>query len=140
MSGHAEGTFEVKIAPVADSPFPDGLTLGRYSLDKEYQGALEGTGTGEMLTGSTPTEGARAYVAIERVDGTLDGRRGSFLLQHGGTMGRGEQHLDITILRDSGTGELEGIEGTLDIVVEDGRHRYVLDYTLPDTPAEPDPD
>ncbi|MEZ5330612.1 MAG: DUF3224 domain-containing protein [Thermoanaerobaculia bacterium] len=130
MSGRAEGTFDVKVVPVDEKPFPDGLTLGRYSLDKEYHGALEGTGTGEMLTGATPVEGAGAYVAMERVEGTLDGRRGSFLLQHRGTMGRGEQHLEITVLRDSGTGELAGIEGTLEIVVEGGEHRYVLEYTL----------
>lgn len=131
MDRTARGTFDVRAAPVAQDPLPDGTGLGRFSLDKQYHGDLEATGKGEMLTAETAVEGSAGYVATERVDGTLHGRRGSFVLLHRGTMGRGGQHLSIVILRDSGTGGLEGIEGELVVTIADGEHRYALDYTLP---------
>jgi hypothetical protein len=93
MTRTARGDFEVKVAPVAQDDLPDGAAMGRYSLDKTYHGDLEATGKGEMLTAGTPVEGSAAYVAIEHVTGSLDGRKGSFILQHHGTMGHGEQHL-----------------------------------------------
>ena len=131
MSQRARGELEVKVAPVATEPSPDGLSLGRYSLDNRYHGELEATGKGEMLTVGTPVEGSAAYVAVERVEGSLDGRRGSFALQHTGTMGRGEQHLEITVVPDSGTGELVGLEGRVAILISDGKHSYDFEYSLP---------
>lgn len=131
MDRIARGTFDVKAAPVEQDPLPDGTGLGRFSLVKQYHGDLEATGKGEMLTAETAVEGAAGYVATERVEGTLHGRRGSFVLLHRGTMGRGEQHLSIEILRDSGAGELAGIEGELVVTIADGEHRYALEYTLP---------
>lgn len=133
MNRTARGTFDVQAAPVAQDPLPDGTGLGRFSLDKQYHGDLEATGKGEMLTAETAVEGSAGYVATERVDGTLHGRRGGFVLLHRGTMGRGEQHLSIEILSDSGTGGLEGIEGELVVTIADGEHRYAVDYTLPGT-------
>ncbi len=135
MSRTARGTFDVKVAPVAQDPLPQGSGLGRFSLDKTFRGDLEATAKGEMLTAETAVEGSAGYVATERVDGTLHGRRGSFVLLHRGTMGRGEQHLSVTVLRDSGTGGLAGIEGELVITIApDGEHRYALEYTLPGEP------
>lgn len=135
MRRTVSGTFDVKAAPVAQESFPDGLSLGRYSLDKTYHGGLRAAAKGEMLTAGTAVEGSAGYVAAERVDGTLGDRRGSFVLLHRGTMGRGEQQLSITVLRDSGTGELAGLEGELVVtIVPGGEHRYVLEYTLPGAP------
>ena len=133
MTQHASGKFEVKVAPLAleDNTDP---TLGRMSLDKQYQGDLEGTGRGEMLTAGGPAKGSGAYVAIERVSGTLQGRSGSFVLQHGGTMTPSASHLAITVVPDSGTGQLEGITGSLTIKIDHGQHSYELDYSLPATP------
>jgi hypothetical protein len=128
----ARGTFDVKIEALAEDPFPDGITLGRYSLAKQYHGDLEAEAAGEMLTAGTPVEGSAGYVAIERVEGALHGRRGSFLLQHRGTMGHGEQHLEITVIPDSGTGELVGLAGSLVVTIAGGEHSYALEYTLPD--------
>lgn len=92
-----------------------------------------------MLTGETPVENAGAYVAIEHVQGTLGGRRGTFLLQHQGTMAHGEQHLAITVVPESGTGELAGLEGTLDIdIADDGKHFYTLEYTFAERPERDD--
>jgi len=130
MTTPAQGTFDVTVEPVAEEPFADGTSLGRFALDKRYHGDLAATGRGEMLTAGTPVEGSAAYVAMERVDGTLHGRRGTFLLQHRGTMGHGEQQLEITVVPDSGTGELVGLEGSLEITIADGVHSYVLEYTL----------
>lgn len=131
----ASGTFDVKVAQVAQETSPDGIALGRYSLDKTYHGDLEAAAKGEMLTAGTAVEGSAGYVATERVDGTLGGRRGSFVLLHRGTMGRGEQQLSITVLRDSGTGGLAGIEGELVVTIAPGgEHRYALEYTLPGEP------
>lgn len=109
--------------------------VGRFALDKQYQGDLEGTGTGEMLTGLTAVQGSAGYVAIEKITGTLAGRRGRFLLQHSGTMSRGQPARVITVIPDSGTGELTGLTGTMDIqIARDGSHSYTFSYRLPEKP------
>lgn len=127
----ATGTFQVELTPES-SKESEGTTLARMSLSKRFVGDLEGTGEGEMLSAMTSVEGSAAYVAIEQVTGVLHGRRGSFALQHQGRMDRGEQHLEITIVPDSGTDQLRGISGTMAIEIEDGTHSYALDYSLPD--------
>ena len=104
--------------------------LGRMSIDKQFHGDLEGTSKGQMLTGGTPIKNSAGYVAIERVTGTLKGRKGSFILQHTGTMNRGAPSLTITIVPDSGTEQLEGLRGTMTIKIEGGKHAYELNYTL----------
>ena len=131
MSGVARGSFEVKVAPAAEEKFPDGTALGRYTLAKTIQGDIEGTSRGEMLTGGTPVEGSAGYVAIERVEGTLHGRRGSFLLQHLGKMTKAGGYLmEITVVPDSGTGELAGLSGRFEILFVEKRHDYRFEYTL----------
>jgi len=130
---HAQGSFEVKLTPQTKDEPGEGAVLGRLGIDKKYHGDLEATGKGEMLT-ATAVNGSAAYVAIERVSGTLRGKKGTFALQHAGTMARGEKSLVILVVPDSGTGELAGIVGRLSIGVEDGKHSYDLEYTLPATP------
>jgi hypothetical protein len=132
MTLHAKGTFDVKVAPVAEDK-ADGLTLGRYSLDKQYHGDLEATAKGEMLTAGTSVKGSAGYVAMERVTGTLAGRKGSFVLQHTGTMNRGTPILAVSVVPDSGTDELAGLTGTLTIIIADGKHSYSLEYSLPES-------
>jgi hypothetical protein len=122
----AKGTFDVKMVPQAD----DTADVGRMTLDKTFHGDLEASSIGQMIAVRTPTEGSAGYVAMERVTGTLGGKKGSFALQHFGTMNRGKQHLRIEIVPDSGTDGLAGISGTLDIIIEKGAHSYVLNYTL----------
>jgi hypothetical protein len=100
------------------------------AIAKQFRGDLEATSTGEMLTAGTNTKGSAGYVAIERVSGTLHGRKGTFILQHSGTMTRGAPQLTITVVPDSGTGELEGLAGTMAIKVAGGAHSYEFDYTL----------
>lgn len=134
MTSHASGTFEVKLTPEATEEGAEGSTLGRYSLDKRFHGDLEGTSKGEMLSAGTATQGSAGYVAIERINGTLAGRSGTFVLQHSGIMTRGEGKLTVTVVPDSGTGELAGIAGAMAIDIRDGKHFYRLDYTLPDRP------
>ena len=129
MANHATGTFEVKLAPLAEDK-GEGSTLGRMSLDKQFHGDLEATSKGEMLTAMTEVKGSAGYVAIERVSGALQGRKGSFVIQHGGTMTRGAPSLSITVVPDSGTGELAGIAGTMANVIADGTHSYDFEYTL----------
>ena len=127
---HARGTFEVKLVPQGAEDKGEGSTLGRLSLDKQFQGDLEGTGKGEMLTGLTDVKGSGGYVAIERVTGTLHGRRGSFVLLHRGIMSQGAQDLTITVVPDSGAGQLVGLTGKLNITIVEGKHFYDLEYTL----------
>jgi hypothetical protein len=127
----ASGPFDVKVAPVAQSEHPDGTKLGRFSLDKTFHGDLEATSSGEMLTAGTAVAGSAGYVAIERVEGTLGGRKGSFVLQHLGTMSAAGQSLTITVVPDSGTGELTGLAGSLAIEIAGKAHSYRLEYTLP---------
>lgn len=132
MTHHAKGTFEPKVTQAATDDKADGSTLGRWTLAKTIHGALEGTSEGEMLTAGTNVKGSAGYVAIERVTGTLDGRHGSFVLQHSGTMSHGAFQLTVSVVPDSGSGELKGIAGTMTIqIAADGKHSYELDYTLP---------
>ena len=127
---HAIGPFDVKVTPQDDGT-GDPL-LNRMTLDKHYHGDLEGTGTGQMLTAGTEVKGSGAYVAIEKVAGTLKGRIGTFVLQHTGTMTQNAPQLTILVVPDSGTGELKGLTGKMTIkIAADGKHSYEFDYTLP---------
>jgi hypothetical protein len=128
----ASGTFDVNVVPQAtDAGAPDGPALGRMSLDKQFHGDLQGTSTGEMLTASGSVKESAGYVAIERVTGTLNGKKGTFALQHSGTMNRGVPHLTITVVPDSGTGELAGLAGSMTIKIEERKHLYEFEYSLP---------
>jgi len=128
---HATGTFEVKLVPLTSDGDPQDGALGRMSLDKQFHGDLEGTSKGQMLTGGTSVKGSGVYVAIEKVSGTLHGRRGTFILHHTGIMTRGVPELAISVAPDSGTDELAGLSGRFDIKVDDGKHSYDFEYTLP---------
>jgi len=119
----------VTTKPAALDEQPQQATLGRFSLDKQFHGDLEATGQGEMLTAGR-VEGSGGYVAIERVTGRLHGRAGSFVLQHTGTMQPGALQLSITVVPDTGTGELAGLAGKLSIEVTGGQHFYDFEYTL----------
>ena len=134
MTDRAVGTFDVTLKALATEVKSDAGMFGRMSVDKLYHGDLEGAGTGEMLTAGTAVKDSAAYVAIERFTGTLKGRSGTFALQHVGTMARGAQQLSITVVPDSGTGQLAGLSGRLDVVVADGKHSYIFDYTIAATP------
>jgi hypothetical protein len=127
---HASGPFDVKITPQPADGFADGATLGRMTLDKQFHGDLQATSKGQMLTGMSPVKGSAGYVAIELVTGTLHGRAGSFILMHTGAMNRGEPQLTITVVPDSGTGELTGLSGSMTIDAGGGKHSYVLQYAL----------
>lgn len=130
----ARGTFEVKLAPQPTAHEHAGASLGRLSIDKEFRGDLVGTSKGEMLTAMTSIKESAGYVAIERVTGTLQGRSGSFVLQHSGTMTRGAPSLLITVVPDSGTDGLTGLAGTMTISIADGKHSYEFAYTIPPAP------
>lgn len=132
-SNHASGSFEVKMTSAASDPDATS-TIGRFSLDKQFQGDLEGTSTGEMLAVSTNVSGSAGYVAMEQVTGALSGRKGTFALQHTGTMNRGAPQLSVTVVPDSGTGELVGLSGKMEIKITDGNHFYEFDYVLPESP------
>lgn len=129
MAQRAVGTFEVQIQPVATDT-PSDATLGRMTIDKQLHGDLEGTSKGQMLTAGTSVKGSAGYVAIERVTGTLKGRKGSFILQHNATMTRGTPQMNIIVVPDSGTEQLTGLAGKFDILIDDGKHRYEFEYTL----------
>lgn len=126
----AVGDFDVKLNPLATYESSDGSLMGHLSLDKEFRGDLVATSKGEMLSAGTNVKGSAGYVAIERVIGTLHGRRGSFVLQHSGTMTRGAPQLSVSVVPDSGTDELVGLAGTMAIIIADGKHSYEFSYTL----------
>jgi hypothetical protein len=130
VTNRATGSFDVKIVPLANDTPAEGASLGRMSIDKQFHGDLEGTSKGEMLTAGTAIKNSAGYVAIERVTGTLHGKRGTFALQHNATMTRGEGSLNIIVVPDSGTGELAGLSGTLRIDITAGKHNYVFEYSL----------
>jgi hypothetical protein len=133
MPSHATGTFEVKLSPQPPDASVGDPSVGRMAIDKQFHGDLEATSKGQMLTAMTDTKGSAGYVALERVAGTLGGRSGSFALQHSGTMTRGIPRLSVTVVPDSGTGELAGLDGQMTIEVAEGKHRYDFAYTLGET-------
>lgn len=132
MNQLAKGPFEVKLAPQkADNPQAEGSGHGRMSIDKRFVGDLEATSQGEMLSFMSTIKGSAGYVAMERVTGSLGGRKGSFVFQHSGTMNRGTSELSVTVVPDSGTGELTGLSGSMKIIIApDGKHSYEMTYAL----------
>lgn len=126
----ASGNFDVTLSPLPVENNPAAEGLGRMAIDKHYHGELEAAGNGQMLTAGTTIKNSAGYVAVERVTGTLKGRKGSFLLQHNGIMSRGTPSLVITVVPDSGTDQLDGLRGTMSIRIEGGRHFYDLTYTI----------
>lgn len=129
MTTHASGTFDVTITPQAQDE-AEGAAIGRLTIDKQFHGDLQASSKGQMLAAGTATEGSAGYVAIEQATGTLHGRRGTFVLQHNGTMARGAGQLTITVVPDSGTGQLVGLAGSMSITIVDGKHLYEFEYTL----------
>jgi hypothetical protein len=130
VTTRATGTFDVKLAVQANDEYPEGTALGRRSIDKRFHGDLDATSKGEMLSAGTKAPGSGVYVAIERVEGTLDGRRGTFVLHHTGLMARGTPSLSVSVAPDSGTGELAGLTGAMRIIIEGGQHSYEFDYAI----------
>ena len=129
---HATGTFDVKITPLDPAFKADDNSVGRYSIDKQFHGDLEATSKGEMLAAQTAVKGSAGYVAMEKVSGTLKGRKGTFILQHSATMNRGTPQLSITVVPDSGTGELTGLTGKMNIIIDNGKHSYDFEYAIED--------
>jgi len=123
----ATGEFDVKLVPQTDMEVPN---LGRLTINKTFRGDLVATTQGQMLSAGTSVANSAGYVAIERVEGELKGKKGSFILQHSGTMDKGKPSLLVTVVPDSGTDELTGISGTLNIIITDGNHSYDFDYEL----------
>ena len=131
MTLQAKGEFEVKLVPQTDErEIP---LLGRLTIDKVFHGDITGTSQGQMLSAKTAVPASAGYVAIERVEATINGKQGSFVLQHNATMNKGEPMLNIIIIiPDSGTDELTGIAGKLTIIIKDKKHFYEMEYTLPE--------
>jgi hypothetical protein len=126
------GSFKVKLQPLSHSVSTEpGNTLGRMSIDKRFEGALSASSKGEMLSAITAVKGSAGYVAIEQVSGSLEGKTGSFVLQHFGMMHNGEQRLTLEVVPESGSGELAGLRGSMAIRIENGQHFYDFDYQLP---------
>jgi len=133
MTTHARGTFDVTMTPQPPDDKTTVASVSRMSLDKQFRGDLDASSTGQMLAVGTAVEGSAGYVAMEQVAGTLHGHRGTFALQHSGTMTRGTPQLAITVVPDSGNADLVGLVGTLEIDSVDGQHTYDFAYTPPES-------
>lgn len=131
MNRIAKGEFVVKLSPLVVEGQAEGTKIGRMSIDKSITGDLVATTVGQMLSAMTDVKGSAGYVAIEKVDGVLGGRKGTFVLQHTGTMNRGTPNLSVTVVPDSGTDGLVGLVGEFNIVIVGGKHSYEFKYTLP---------
>jgi hypothetical protein len=132
MTQHATGPFDVKIVPQkSDSEVAQAANFSRMTIDKVFHGDLEATSKGEMIATQLEAKGSGGYVALERVTGSLKGRKGSFVLQHSATMDRGVPHLSVTVVPDSGTDDLKGLSGKMNIIIAEGKHSYDFEYTLP---------
>ena len=138
MTHHASGPFDVKVTPQKpDTQIARTANLGRLTIDKRFHGDLEASGRGEMLATQSEMKGSAGYVALERVTGKLHGRSGSFVLLHSATMKRGAPEATVTVVPDSGTGELTGLTGSMRITVAaDGSHSYEFDFRIEPPPAD----
>ena len=130
---HARGEFDVKVNPLPLAGPAEEETVRRMSREKEFIWEVVVTGKRQMLTAGA-AEGSGVYVAIETVSATLAGRKGTFALYHRGVMRRGTPELAVLVVPDSGTGELAGISGALNIIIEGKKHFYDLEYSLPALP------
>lgn len=130
MAVQVKGEFEVTRTPEGACDLGDGVAAGHIRFDKRFQGALDATSVVHMLAVGTEVEGSAAYVAIERIAGSLESRSGTFFMQHNGVLDRGTPSLSLTVVPDSGTGELKGLSGRMAIDITDGRHYYTFDYVL----------
>ena len=124
------GTFTLKMQPQPGLDLGDDVQTGNFRFDKQFVGPLAATGVVQMMSAGNPASGSAAYVAIERITGTLDGHAGSFMTCHRGIMKDGDASLDVVIVPGTGTDALEGISGDMHIRIEGGMHHYDLDYTL----------
>lgn len=131
MTQTAQGRFDVQLTPVDAPPGGEAEAIGRMLIRKQFHGDLDASSLGEMLAHRSGVAGSAGYVAMERVQGRLAGRSGSFVLMHQGEMGRGQAQLTVRVVPDSATGELTGLAGTLAIDIRDGQHFYTFDYRLP---------
>jgi hypothetical protein len=129
----ATGTFVVKLVSQPADEYFDGQLLGRLSIDKEFSGDLHGQSKGQMMSARTAVQNSAGYVAIERVSGSLQGRTGSFVLQHSSTMDKGVPQQSIKVVPNSGTEELQGLSGSMIISIMDGKHHYDFEYSLDDS-------
>ena len=129
MTTQVRGEFEVKMSPQANDPAL-GDVPARFGLEKRFHGALAADSRGQMLAFRSAIDGSAGYVAMELVDGAREGRRGTFVLQHSGTMRRGQPHLALAVVPDSGSGGLTGLRGTMAIEIIDGKHLYRFDYVF----------
>jgi hypothetical protein len=129
---HAAGTFKVDVKPVEISPIGKEAGLGAMTIDKTWSGAIEGTSKGQMTTSMTGK--AMAYVALETMNVKVDGHAGTFVFMHSASMMTDDPKaavLNVTVVPNSGTGELVGVEGKLNIVIDKSGHSYDFEYTLP---------
>jgi hypothetical protein len=134
MGKTARGGFDVTMTPAAEDESAEGITLGQVTLSKKFRGDLQGTSRGWMLTAITPVEGSAGYVALERVEAVIEGRHGSFVLQHFGIMSQDSQQLTLKVVPDSATRQLKGLRGSMSIRVVEKEHAYEFEYELPDAP------
>ncbi|TAE21670.1 MAG: DUF3224 domain-containing protein [Candidatus Kapaibacterium sp.] len=128
----AQGTFTVQLKPLPAYNTDESAKMGRMSIDKQFSGDIEGTSKGEMVSAMTDTKGSAGYVAMERVEGSIHGRSGAFVLQHSSSMNRGEPMQSVTVVPDSGTQALTGLSGSFVITVAEGKHSYTFAYSLPE--------
>lgn len=128
---HAKGSFDVKVIPITVADSLDTGGFGRMALDKKFSGDLSGTSVGQMIASGDPSQNMGGYVALEKVTGTLDGRSGTFVMMHNGTMTPAAMEMRITVVPGSGTGQLSGLAGDFTIIFEGKNHHYTFDYTLP---------
>lgn len=125
------GTFDVTMHPEPPFVDGDGVVLARATFDKTFFGPLSATSHAQFLSVRAGTNAA--YVALERIEGTLAGRQGSFVVTHKAFQSPSEKNLLVEIVPGTGTGELAGISGSIAIEIRDGKHHYSLRYALPES-------
>lgn len=124
----ATGSFEVKMTAAPPYSEAEGITLARAQVDRTFFGGLQAQSRVEMLGARTAVVTSAGYVAMELVEGELDGKRGRFVLQHSASMFGGKQEQSVIVVPDSASGALVGLRGEMTIAIVEGQHNYRFEF------------
>lgn len=128
MKKTVKGCFEIESSQLPVDEATQTVGAMRMAFKKRFTGALEATSVVSMMGIMNREIGSGAYVALERIIGNLEGRKGSFSLQHGSSMTRGIAVQKISVVPDTGTEELKNLAGEMIIDIIDGQHFYTFSY------------
>jgi hypothetical protein len=124
------GQLTVKGSPLENDTILTEIGGMRMSFHKTFTGPLEAKSVVSMMGMMNQEKMAGAYVALEKLEGSIDGKKGTFCLYHSSSTHGGKNLQSIQVVPESGTQELTGIRGSMEIDIHNGEHSYRFRYEL----------